>query len=99
MPLKNIYQIEGGTSGVAYNEGKEVFFTTADGQYKDIYPLCASVQAADINVDGYVNMLDVQKFINAVKGYEEKNRCYDLNADGIVDQRDVDRLIRAINSD
>lgn len=49
-------------------------------------------QAADINHDGRVNILDAYVLAQKIKNHEPLDPAWDLNGDGVVDQKDVDLI-------
>ena len=49
----------------------------------------------DVNCDGFVNILDIQPFVESLTGGEFNEKA-DLNGDGVVDLLDVDPFVDAI---
>ncbi|MFH1575119.1 MAG: dockerin type I domain-containing protein, partial [Acidobacteriota bacterium] len=52
--------------------------------------------ACDLNIDGSVNVLDIQSLINAVLGIGTVPPHYDINQDGGVNVLDLQRLANGI---
>ena len=55
-----------------------------------------SGSACDLNVDGILNVLDIQAMINRMLGIAPPADYYDLNRDGKVDVLDLQRLVNSI---
>jgi hypothetical protein len=49
-------------------------------------------QAADINQDGRVDILDAYILAQKIQRHEALDPAWDLNGDGVVDQKDVDLI-------
>lgn len=49
-------------------------------------------QAADINHDGHVNILDAYIVARHIARHEPLDPAWDVNGDGVVDQKDVDLI-------
>lgn len=94
--IESINISDNGTYGVIVKNSVRTNFETYNGEFKDLEVRCNSDSAGDINGDGFVDMIDVQKTINAARGFEEYNKCYDFNGDNRINIEDAERLIMAI---
>jgi hypothetical protein len=97
LEVDSISQTDSGTQGFVLSGNNKIAFTTKNGDFIDVKVNCRTNSAGDVNSNGIVNMVDVQKVINGVLQIEDFNICYDINSDGKLDQKDIDKLINALN--
>jgi predicted phage tail protein len=85
------YTVSGLTAGTYYFAVTAVNASGSESGYSNQVSttVAGSSITCDLNTDGSINVLDLQKMVNVVLGLASPTSSYDLNSDGKVDVLDL----------